>query len=76
MEKRMTYREYSEWIILFNLEDTEREKSKTSQRPDEGQSSGPAWQNQLALMRMVSLRQQLAIIRPKEKRKGAKRGRN
>ena len=53
MEREMDFREYQEWIIFLNsLHD-----QKSGQTPD---SSGPDWQNQLNLMRFLSLKQQAA----------------
>jgi hypothetical protein len=51
MEREMDFREYQEWIIFLNsLHDQKSGQTAAS--------SGSDWQNQLNLMKFISLKQQ------------------
>lgn len=65
----MSFREYQEWIILLNAEEDEK-ASGTAGRAGSGNGSGAAWQNQMAMMKMISLKQQIADAGKRKKNNG------
>jgi hypothetical protein len=56
----MSFREYQEWIILLNAEEEELKGKASGAAAGSGNGSGAAWQKQMAMMKMISLRQQIS----------------
>jgi hypothetical protein len=56
----MSFREYQEWIILLNAEEEEIKGKASGAAAESGDGSGAAWQKQMAMMKMISLRQQIS----------------
>lgn len=67
----MSFREYQEWIILLNAEEEEQANKTSGAAAGSGKGSGAAWQNQLAMMKMISVTQKI-----NEARKGKQNGGN